>query len=135
MIDLDSENAGGLALVVGYLLVLGVFYRDPVGALGAATAGVQSLVYFLVLPVGGLLAGLYAVLGGPYSGAPVFLLGTYLGIVGLALTVGNLLASTGAGILLAMGLVLVVLSLVALVTSLLSLFGSFRIRPSSTPPE
>jgi len=116
---MDTNEIGGAALAVGFLLAVAVLYREPVSGWNAATAGVASAVYFLALPAAGLLAGVYAYIDGPYSAAPLFLLGSYLGVFGIALTLGTALRATPIGVYLGVGAVLLALSLVALVASVL----------------
>ena len=75
---IDPSHAGGAALVVGFLVVIGALYaRDPTAAVDTATANPAAAAYFLVLPAVGLAAGVYAYAGGPYSGIPLFCLGSY----------------------------------------------------------
>jgi len=121
---MDTNKIGGAALVVGFLVVVLVLYRDPVAGWNAATDGVATAVYFLVLPVAGILAGAYAYADGPYSVPPLFLLGSYLGVFGIALTLGTLLGPNPVGVHLGVGVVLLGLSLVALVASVLRTIGS-----------
>lgn len=135
MIDFNPRETGGGALVIGYLLVLLVLYRNPASGLEAATVNPQSVLYFVVLPVVGLLAGIYASVGGPYGAVPLFVLGSYLGIFGLALTLGYLLAPTPMGLPLVVGIVLLPLSIVALVASVLQLVASLRSGPPRTPSD
>lgn len=116
---MDTNEIGGAVLVTGFLVVLLVLYRDPVSGVDAATDGVATVVYFVVLPVAGLLAGVYAYADGPYSAVPLFLLGSYLGVFGLALTLGSALGPNLLGIPLGVGVLLLSLSLVALVASVL----------------
>ncbi len=121
--DLDPNETAGGSLVIGYLLVIVALYRSPASALEAATATPQTVVFFAVLPVLGLAAGAYAYVDGPYSGGPVFLFGSYLGLVGIALTLGALLGPTPLGLTLAVGVVVLALAVVALVASLKRAFG------------
>jgi hypothetical protein len=126
---MNTNELGGTALVAGFLVVLLVLYRDPVRGLDAAT-----ILYFVVLPVAGLLAGVYAYSDGPYGVVPLFLLGSYLGMFGLGLTLGSVLGTNPIGISLGVGVVLLVLSLVALVASVLQTTASVpldSLRPSS----
>lgn len=131
MFDFDPHQIGGGALVLGFVLVLAALYRNPTSGLAAATADPQSLFYFLVLPVVGLLAGGYSYLGGPFNAIPLFLLGSYLGVFGLALTFGTLLAPDPFGILLGLGLLLLTLSVVALVASVKRLAAFLQIGTNS----
>lgn len=126
MIDLDRIETDGGALVIGFVLALGVLYRHPVRGLEAATADPASLLYFAVLPVIGLISGVYAALDGPYSTVPVFVLGSYLGVFGLALVFGTLLSPNPVGITTGIGIALLALSVVALVASLLRVTKSLR---------
>ncbi|MBB6647640.1 hypothetical protein [Halobellus ruber] len=122
---IDPSHAGGAALVVGFLVVIGAMYaRDPATAVDAATSGVGATVYFLILPALGLAAGVYAYAGGPYSGVPLFCLGSYLGVFGVGLAFGTLVATSTSVRLLVGGVALVGLAVVAIVASLLRLFGS-----------
>ncbi len=114
---MNVTRATGSALAGGFVLVLVLLYRDPPTGVDAATGGLASLVYFVVLPVGGVLAGAYAYADGPYSTLPLFLFGTYLGVFGLALALGSALAPTPAGLPLGVGLAVLALSLVTLVGS------------------
>ncbi len=116
---MDTNEIGGAALVAGFLVVLLVLYRDPGSGVAAATQSVTSVVYFVVLPLTGLLAGVYAYADGPYSSLPLFLLGSYLGVFGLALTAGSVLRPNPIGLPLGIGLVLLGLSLVALLAVVL----------------
>jgi hypothetical protein len=118
MIAFDSNEAGGGALAVGSLVVLLVLHRTPESVLAAATTGPRPALYFVALPALGLLAGGYAAIGGPYAAVPLFALGSYLGVFGLGLALGSLLAPPPAGGLLATGLVLLSLAVVALVSSI-----------------
>lgn len=133
--DIDPNEAGGIALTVGFLLVVLVLYRDPARGFEAATAGLQSALYFLVFPALGLLAGIYTYAGGPFSAVGSFLLGSYLGIVGLALTFGALLTRTPVGLPLAVGVIILPLGVVAVVTSLLQLLASFRVGVPGSPSD
>jgi hypothetical protein len=116
---MDSIETGGAALAAGFLLLLLLLYRDPAAGLAAATVDMRSALYFLVLPVAGLLAGAYAYADGPYSAVLLFALGSYLGVVGLSLTLGSLLAPAPAGLILGVGLLIVALALAALAASVL----------------
>jgi hypothetical protein len=114
---MDTHKLGGSALVAGFSMIVLVLYRNPVSGVDAATDGVTTVVYFILLPVAGFGAGVYAYADGPYSVVPLFLLGSYLGVFGLGLMLGSVLSSTPLGLPFALGVVLLVLSLVALVTS------------------
>lgn len=123
---MDTNEIGGSALVVGFLGVLLVLYRDPVSGWATATESVATVVYFLVLPVAGLLAGVYAVADGPYSAVPQFLLGSYLGAFGLGLLLAGAVGATPIG-LLGSGVGFLLLSLGALVASVLESTASVHL--------
>lgn len=124
---MDSNEIGGGALVAGFLVVLLVLYRNPVSGATAATDGVTTILYFAVLPVAGLLAGMYAYIDGPYSVVPLFLFGSYLGVFGVALMLGSVLGPNPVGLLLGIGILLLSLSLVVLVASVLRSTASVRL--------
>lgn len=126
-IDLDPRQTGGGALLLGFVLVFGVLYRDPSHGLDAATAEPAAAVYFLVLPALGLLAGVYASLDAPHGSVPLFVFGSYLGLVGLALAVGGALAATPSGLAVGVGLVVLALAVAALVASVLSVTASLSV--------
>jgi len=131
---MDTNKIGGAALGAGFLTVLIVLYRDPVSGWDAATGGVATVVYFVVLPVAGLLAGVYAYTDGPYSVVPLFLLGSYLGVFGLGLALGSVLGTNPIGVTAGAGLLLSLLSLVALMAGVLRTTASVPVdslRPSS----
>jgi hypothetical protein len=122
---MDPDDAGGAALLAGFVAVVGVLYaRNPATAIGAATSSVGATVYLVVLPALGLAAGVYAYAGGPYSGIPLFCLGSYLGVFGVGLAFGTLVAESPSIPLLIGGVTLVALAVVAIVASLLRLVGS-----------
>jgi hypothetical protein len=123
---MDSNEIGGSALLVGFLGVLLVLYRDPVSGWATATGGVATVAYFLVLPVAGLLAGVYAIADGPYSVVPQFLLGSYLGVVGLGLLLAGAVGATPIW-LLGSGVAFLLLSLGALVASVLESTASVHL--------
>jgi MFS family permease len=108
-----DHRAGGLALLVGYGLLIVALFRDPASGLATAIDSAQGVLFFLVLPLAGLLSGVYVVRKLPYRTAVAFLTGTYLAITGLALV---LLPS--ALIVTALGSVLFGLGVVALVAPL-----------------
>jgi uncharacterized membrane protein len=123
---MEINKVGGGALVAGFLGVLLTLYRDPVNGIAAATDGIATIVYFVVLPAAGLLAGVYAYADTRYSVVPLFLLGSYLGVFGLALILGSVLGPNRIGLPLGVGVALLSLSLVALVASVLRSIGSVR---------
>jgi hypothetical protein len=126
MIDFDPKETGGKALTIGFLLVVSVLYRDPTSALETVTASFQSGLYFLAFPIAGILAGVYAHVGGAYSAVLMFLSGSYLGVFGLALMFGGLLSPDPIGLLVGTGIVILVLAVVTLTGSLLRLTAFFR---------
>lgn len=125
---LDGRT-GGAALVVGYLLLLGLVLANPAGG-PSVTASPRALVFLLVLPVLGLVAGVYAVYGGPFGGFGLFLAASYLGLFGVSLTLGLFGAPA---VVTAVGAVAFVASAVALVVSAKAVVGFFRIVPGADP--
>jgi hypothetical protein len=126
MIDPNPTETGGGALVVGFLLVVLLLYRNPVAGLNAATVSVQSVLYFLVLPVVGILGGSYTYTDGRYSGVSLFLFGSYLGVFGLAVTLGSVLASGWIELSLWIGIGLLACSVTALAASVNRLVSLVR---------
>lgn len=114
---LDRRLAGRLT-AVGYLLLLAVLFRDPSRGLAAAGTA-QGLLFFVVLPVFGLLSGAYAAFGGPFGGIGLFLAGSYLAVVGL--TLGFALVPVPLPVSL-LGLVLFGCALAAVLASLQALW-------------
>jgi hypothetical protein len=135
MIGFDRIETDGAALMLGFALVLSLLYRNPVSGMDAIMADPASILYFGILPVVGLLSGGYAAFDGPYSAVLVLALGSYLGVFGLALTVGTLLSPPPVGIITGVGIVLLVLAVVALVTSLLHVAASVRFGTLGVPTE
>lgn len=133
--DIDLNEVGGAALVVGFLLVALMLYRTPASGFETATANIRSVLYFLVIPLLGLFAGVYTYVGGAYGAVPLFLLGSYLGVFGVGLTFGGLLSQAPVGLPVAVGVASFLLAMVALVSSLLGLVASFRVNASDSPPD
>ena len=134
--DIELEKIAGSALLVGFLLVVAVLYgRTPSSALGSATTSVGAAVYLLVLPALGLGAGVYAYIDAPYAEVPAFVFGSYLGVVGIGLAFGTLVAATTSMLLLLGGTTLVTLSVTALVASLLRLVGAVGVGLPGGPAE
>lgn len=119
---MNTNHLGGGALVAGYLLVLVLLFRDPASGVAAATGSLPAVLYFVVIPVAGLLAGAYSYVGGRHGTAGLFLLGSYLGVFGLALLVGGLLAADPGGLPVGVGVVLLLLALTALASSIRGAF-------------
>lgn len=132
---MNVNKIGGGALVAGFLGALLVLYRDPVNGIAAATDGAAATVYFVVLPAAGVLAGVYAYADGPYSGVLLFLLGSYLGVFGLALILGSVLGPNPLGLPLGIGVGLLSLSVVTLVASALRSIGSVRFDFLQSPSD
>jgi hypothetical protein len=123
--EIDRRDASGAALVGGFPVVIGALYApNPTVAVDAATAGPRAAASLVVLPVLGVATGIYAAASGPYSGVPVFCLGSYLGVFGISLAFGALAAGAVPPALLAAGVVLVGLAVVAITSSLLRLVES-----------
>jgi hypothetical protein len=135
MTGLDPTEAGGSALTLGFVFVLVALYREPASGLDAAMVSLQSIVYFFVLPAVGAFSGVYAATGGPYSAVLLFFFGSYLGVFGLALTVGSLLAPAPAGLSLWLGVSLLSLSVTALVASVYPLAAFVRVGVLRPPSE
>ncbi|MFB6111731.1 MAG: hypothetical protein ABEJ35_04250 [Halobacteriaceae archaeon] len=121
---LASTELGGLALLAGCLLalLLSLGFLGPAG--GAPTDGVATLTYFIVLPVAGLLGGAYAYFEGPYSGLPLFVLGSYMGVFGLGLSLTTGLSRRPSGILLGAGLLILAFAVTAVVASVFSVVSA-----------
>ncbi len=115
-----DDRIAGVALLIGYAIVVAVLYRDPAAGIEQATRGLAAAVYFLFFPAGGIATGGYALLGGPYDGVFVFVTGSYLGVLGITLAVGVAflpVALAGAGMFL-LSVVAIAASVRAFVTSL-----------------
>lgn len=127
-IDPDPTETAGAAVVVGFLvlLLLLLLYRTPDQAIESATVNVQSIVYFVFLPLAGLLGGAYVYSGGSYASVLLFVLGSYLGVFGLALSIGTLLSGTPLQPPLVVGVVLLVLAVLAVGASLVRSFSVVR---------
>lgn len=127
-IDLD-RRIGGVALLVGYLLLGGLLYWRPGAGVGAAMASLRGIVYFLVFPVAGLAAGVYVILEGPYNGVFLFLAANYLAVFGLALALGFTgLPPLGS----VLGMAMVALAIVAIFVSFAALISYVRLTPADT---
>ena len=117
--DIDRNETGGTALVVGYSIVLVAIYRTPTSAFETATGSFGPTLYFLALPAAGILGGIYAYRDGPFGAAALFVLGSYLGFFGIALSFGALLSANPVGIPLGVGLLGVLCATLALVAGVL----------------
>ncbi|WP_155119337.1 hypothetical protein [Halomicrobium katesii] len=124
-ITLDNRT-GGLALVVGYVILIAALFRDPTNGLATATATVQGIVFFVALPVLGVASGVYAYVDGPLQTLVTLLTGTYLATVGIALT----LFLSGGPLLTVVGLVLFGLAAVAILGALMSALSSLGLNES-----
>lgn len=116
-IDLDRRT-GGIALLVGYLLMVGLLYRQPVDGLAAAMASFRGIVYFVGFPIAGLAAGVYSLVEGPYNAVFLFGAGNYLAVFGLVLALGVIQGPPRVNVL---GVVMIALAIAALFVS----FGAF----------
>lgn len=124
--NLDPHEAGGSALVVGFLLVLAVLFRDPVSGLQAAFVAPHSVLYFLVFPVVGLGSGVYVYADGTYSGIALFLPGSYLGVFGVALIFGGLLTPNQGTPLVGVGIILLSSAIVSITASIRRFVSAYR---------
>lgn len=123
-----DRRSGGAALLVGYLLVVGLLFWQPLRGVAAATASLQASFYFLVLPVAGLAAGVYTLYDGPYNGVFLFVAANYLAVFGLALALGFVPIPPLVSLL---GLGLVALAVVALFVSFRALLAYLRLTPTA----
>lgn len=112
-----DHRTGGVALVVGYGLLVAVLFRNPADGLATATASVQGALFFVLLPVLGLASGVYTLLDWPLRTLAAFGTGTYLAVVGVGIL---LLLVGGATVTVLLGFVLFGLAVVALVGTLRS---------------
>jgi len=132
----DLSDVRGGALVVGFVLLLTVLYApDPGSALDRATASVGAAAYFLVLPTIGVAAGVYAYAGGPYAGGLAFAMGSYLGVFGIGLGFGTLVATGTSTPLLLGGITIVGCALTAIVGTVWELVDSIGVGVHTTPPK
>jgi len=121
----DPSDVRGGALVGGFLLLFAMLYApDPASALERATASPGATLYFLALPALGVGAGIYAYADAPYAGGPAFLMGSYLGVVGIAFAFGTLVATGTSTLLLLGGVALVGCALIGIVATLLGFVES-----------
>ncbi len=117
--ELDRRR-GGVALLVGYLLLLAVSFGGPArGLAGLDTTG--SVLVFLVLPVLGSASGVFAVARVRFAGVGLFLMGSYLAVVGLTLGFGLVPVSAAVTVV---GLAIFVLAFVSVLASLFALWAS-----------
>jgi len=125
-----DNRTGGIALAVGYVVLIGVLFWRAAGGLSAATGSVGRLVFFVLLPVAGVASGVYVAREGPLGTTVAFLSGSYLAVVGLAMALLSLLSADPAAALTLAGLGLFGLATVALVATLRSAVeGLFRGMP------
>jgi hypothetical protein len=109
-----DHRTGGVALIVGYGLLIGVLFRSPAAGLATATASPQGVVFFLLLPILGLVSGAYVFLDPPFRTTVAFVTGSYLAVSGLGI------AFLPADYTALFGLVLLGLGTVAVVATLRS---------------
>jgi hypothetical protein len=119
-----DTRVAGVALILGYGLLLGVLFRTPSAGLSAAAASLSSLFLFLVLPVIGVLSGIYAYVGGRLHSVLVLVTATYLATVGVTLSLLTPSLSVAVDIT---GIVLFGLAVVALTGSLRATARSFDV--------
>jgi hypothetical protein len=110
-----DNRTTGIALVLGYCLYALVLFEDPASGLETATGTPQGIVFFILFPLGGLASGVYTYLAGPFHSGLAVLTATYLGAVGITLTL--LLTGVSIGVTI-VGLNLFILAVIALVGSL-----------------
>jgi len=72
MVDIVTRQTGGIAVIVGYVLVFVLWFLDPAAGLAAATASPTQALLFLGFPAAGILAGIYAVFEGSFSAVGLF---------------------------------------------------------------
>jgi hypothetical protein len=123
MPDIVTKKTGGLAVVVGHVLVFVLVFLDPAAGVATATAGLGNVVFFLGLPALGVLAGLYATVEGSFSAFGLFVFSNYLAILGVGL---SLLTLTPLHITL-VGVVLFGLAGFAAVASLRALWSYLQL--------
>jgi hypothetical protein len=119
--SLDNRTAG-VALVIGYLLLIFVLFRNPVEGFSAATATLSASILFVALPALGVASGIYTYFDGPFHAAVAFVTASYLGINGIALA---LLSPTGLGMTTGAGGLVVGLAVLALAGALRSTVRTF----------
>jgi hypothetical protein len=119
-ISLDNRT-GGIALVVGYGLLIAVLFRNPTDGIATATGTVQGFLFFAVLPVSGLAGGVYTALDWPFRTTVAFVTGSYLAVVGIGLA---LLPAEDAIVTTVLGVLLLGLAAFALVATVRSAAAS-----------
>lgn len=117
--DLVTRRTGGIAVIVGYVLVFGLLVLDPATGFATATTSLANVLFFLGLPALGILAGIYAILEGSFSAFGLFVFSNYLAVIGVGL---SLLTLTPLHITL-LGVVLFALAGFAAVVSLRALWS------------
>lgn len=115
-----DNRTGGIALAVGYIVLIGVLLWRAADGLSAATGSPGRLLFFVVLPAAGVASGAYVVLEGPLRTAVAFLSGSYLAVVGIAMALLSLLSTDPETALTLAGLGLFGLAAFALVATLRS---------------
>lgn len=115
-----DTRAGGIALAVGYVVLIGVLLWRAADGLSAATGSLGRLLFFVVLPAAGVASGAYVVLEWPLGTAVAFLSGSYLAVVGIAMALLSLLSTDPETALTLAGLGLFGLAAFSLVATLRS---------------
>jgi hypothetical protein len=116
---------GGLALIVGYVLVLGSLLASGLLGESTITNSGRQIALFLLPPLIGICSGLYVRFEYPYRTVIGFISGSYLGITGIALT----MLRTGETIVTSL------LGLVVLGLATLALVGILRSSITAVLPE
>jgi hypothetical protein len=119
--SLDNRTAG-IALIIGYLLVIALLFRNPGEGISAATARLSASVLFITLPALGVASGVYTYFDWPFHAAVAFVTASYLGANGIALA---LLSTTSFGMTTVAGVLVVALAVLALAGALRSTVGTF----------
>lgn len=120
---LDNQT-GGIALALGYTLYALALFRDPANGMETATATMQGILFFVLFPLLGFVSGLYSYHGGPFHVGLAVVTASYLGAVGITLTL--LLRNLPLSVTI-LGICLFGLGTVALVGTLSSAFPSLRL--------
>lgn len=110
-------RTGGVALVLGFLVLLAVIVGASRGGTDSVTSSPGAILTFLVPPLLGLGSGVYVYYDGPLRTVVAFLSGTYLAVAGIQLA----LLRTDAHVLeTTLGIAVLALAVLALVSTLRS---------------